>query len=134
MGSMRTLLVVTFLLLTLPLTVLAHGGRTNAEGCHTNKKTGEYHCHSAKRQKDESNVRMHARQNARTHARATEQELTPSAATACHPSYSGCLKVDASDYDCAGGSGNGPYYTGPVRVIGPDVFGLDRDGDGWGCE
>lgn len=52
----------------------------------------------------------------------------------CHPSYSGCLKADASDYDCAGGSGNGPYYTGKVRVIGPDVFGLDRDNDGWGCE
>ena len=52
----------------------------------------------------------------------------------CHPSYSGCLKPDASDYDCVGGSGNGPYYTGTVRVIGPDVFGLDRDGDGWGCE
>ncbi|MBX4209269.1 excalibur domain-containing protein, partial [Candidatus Parcubacteria bacterium] len=43
----------------------------------------------------------------------------------CHPSYSGCLNPDASDYDCAGGSGNGPYYTGKVRVIGPDVFGLD---------
>ena len=52
----------------------------------------------------------------------------------CHPSYSGCLNPSASDYDCAGGSGNGPYYTGTVRVIGPDVFGLDRDGDGWGCE
>jgi len=52
----------------------------------------------------------------------------------CHPSYSGCLDPNASDYDCAGGSGDGPYYTGRVRVIGPDVFGLDRDGDGWGCE
>jgi len=35
---------------------------------------------------------------------------------------------------CAGGSGNGPYYTGPVRVVGADVFDLDRDGDGNGCE
>lgn len=52
----------------------------------------------------------------------------------CHPSYSGCLNPNASDYDCAGGSGNGPYYTGRVSVVGPDVFGLDRDGDGWGCE
>ena len=53
----------------------------------------------------------------------------------CHPSYSGtCLNPNASDYDCAGGSGNGPYYTGRVRVVGSDVFGLDRDHDGWGCE
>lgn len=54
--------------------------------------------------------------------------------SSCHSSYSGCLKVGASDYDCAGGSGNGPYYTGKVKVIGPDVFDLDRDNDGWGCE
>lgn len=52
----------------------------------------------------------------------------------CHPSYSGCLKIDAEDYDCEGGTGNGPYYTGKVQVIGPDVFGLDKNGDGWGCE
>jgi hypothetical protein len=63
---------------------------------------------------------------------------TVPAATAkkrCHSSYKGaCLKPSASDYDCAGGSGNGPYYTGKVRVVGPDVFRLDADGDGWGCE
>jgi hypothetical protein len=54
----------------------------------------------------------------------------------CHSSYRGaCLKPDASDYDCAGGSGNGPYYVqGPVRVVGPDEYDLDRDGDGIGCD
>jgi hypothetical protein len=52
----------------------------------------------------------------------------------CHPSYGGCLDRNASDYDCEGGRGNGPLYTGRVRVIGRDVFELDRDGDGWGCE
>lgn len=52
----------------------------------------------------------------------------------CHESYSGCLKSNATDYDCAGGSGDGPYYTGPVEVFGIDVFDLDRDNDGWGCE
>ena len=54
----------------------------------------------------------------------------------CHPSYEGeCLKVGIGDYDCAGGSGNGPNYVeGTVRVVGPDEFDLDGDGDGWGCE
>jgi hypothetical protein len=53
----------------------------------------------------------------------------------CHPSYKGaCLDPKASDYDCRGGSGNGPKYTGLVRVVGPDVFRLDADHDGWGCE
>jgi PASTA domain len=54
----------------------------------------------------------------------------------CHPSYEDeCLKVGIGDYDCAGGSGNGPNYVqGTVRVVGPDEFDLDGDGDGWGCE
>ena len=55
----------------------------------------------------------------------------------CHPSYPDvCLRPDASDYDCEGGSGNGPYYVaGPLRVLDPDPFDLDgNDNDGLGCE
>ena len=53
----------------------------------------------------------------------------------CDTSYKGaCLDPDASDYDCAGGSGDGPKYTGVVTVVGDDHFDLDRDGDGIGCE
>ena len=51
----------------------------------------------------------------------------------CTPGYDPCLPP-ASDYDCQGGSGNGPAYTGRVNVTGPDIYGLDRDGDGVGCE
>ena len=61
--------------------------------------------------------------------------LPPAPTKQCHPSYTGaCLDPAASDYDCAGGSGNGPLYTGKVQVVGPDVFRLDSDGDGYGCE
>jgi hypothetical protein len=52
----------------------------------------------------------------------------------CDPNYSGCLDADAYDYDCIEGSGDGPEYTGEVRVYGDDHFGLDRDGDGVGCD
>lgn len=31
----------------LPLLAWAHGGGLNAEGCQTNRKTGDYHCHRA---------------------------------------------------------------------------------------
>lgn len=57
-----------------------------------------------------------------------------SSQTGCDPNYSGCVPI-ASDVDCAGGSGNGPaYVSGPVQVTGSDIYGLDRDGDGYGCE
>ena len=53
----------------------------------------------------------------------------------CDPNYEGaCLKPDSPDYDCEGGSGNGPDYTGPVRVVGDDHYDLDRDGDGIACD
>lgn len=53
----------------------------------------------------------------------------------CHPSYRWrCLDPPAIDYDCVGGPGDGPMYTDTVQVVGPDVYGLDGDGDGTGCE
>lgn len=53
----------------------------------------------------------------------------------CDPNYAGaCVPID-SDVDCAGGKGNGPSYVrGPVTVIGSDIYGLDNDHDGIGCE
>jgi len=65
---------------------------------------------------------------------------SPTATTAkkrhCDRNYSGrCLRPNVSDYDCAGGSGNGPYYVrGPFRVVGSDHYGLDSDHDGTACE
>ncbi|RSM79449.1 hypothetical protein DMH04_31165 [Kibdelosporangium aridum] len=52
----------------------------------------------------------------------------------CHPNYDPCVPV-AKDVDCKGGSGNGPEYVkGPIRVIGKDVYGLDDNNNGIGCE
>jgi hypothetical protein len=59
--------------------------------------------------------------------------LGPGTSRNCPLGYSPCLPP-ASDYDCRGSSGNGPKYTGPVRVTGSDPYRLDRDGDGKGCE
>ena len=54
----------------------------------------------------------------------------------CDKNYKGvCLKPNAYDYDCAGGSGDGPYYVNrAVRIVGYDHYRLDSDHDGWGCE
>lgn len=52
----------------------------------------------------------------------------------CDPNYSDCVPI-ASDVDCEGGSGDGPaYVSGPIRVTGADIYGLDGNGDGVGCE
>lgn len=49
---MKTLLVVTFavaiLVPTLTGSTLGHSGGLNAAGCHTNRRTGDYHCHRSR--------------------------------------------------------------------------------------
>jgi hypothetical protein len=60
---------------------------------------------------------------------------TPEPEPACHPDYEGaCLDPNSYDYDCEGGSGDGPDYTGTVRSVGSDPYDLDRDGDGIACD
>jgi hypothetical protein len=70
----------------------------------------------------------------RLEERATPVVPEPQLEASCHPSYDPCLDPTASDYDCDGGSGDGPEYTGFVTVKGSDPYGLDNDGDGTGCE
>lgn len=42
---MRCLLVLALLVTPTASPLLAHSGGLNAEGCHNNRKTGDYHCH-----------------------------------------------------------------------------------------
>lgn len=71
-------------------------------------------------------------------APAASAEPLPQVQGDCHQNYSSpCVPTGYSDVDCAGGSGNGPgYVDGPVYVAPgkSDVYGLDSDGDGVGCE
>ena len=55
--------------------------------------------------------------------------------SSCDSNYTGACVPVASDVDCEGGSGNGPeYVTGPVTVVGDDIYKLDSNDDGIGCE
>ena len=47
----------------------------------------------------------------------------------CEPGYSPCLPRVA-DLNCS----DIPASKKPIRVTGSDPYGLDGDGDGWGCE
>lgn len=53
----------------------------------------------------------------------------------CDSNYADACVPISSDVDCAGGGGNGPaYFDGVARIVGSDVYQLDRDGDGLACE
>lgn len=96
-----------------PAFVSAHSGGLNAQGCHAGSQP--YHCHRAQ-------------------APAPSARAAPSGNSGCNSNYEGCVP-NASDVDCAGGSGNGPaYVSGPLRVTGVDIYDLDADGDGIACE
>jgi hypothetical protein len=82
----------------------------------------------------EARDRERAERLAAEEAEAAEELEGEGESGGCDPNYTGCLDPTASDYDCAGGSGDGPLYTGPVEVIGVDHYGLDSDGDGQACE
>ncbi len=68
-------------------------------------------------------------------AASSRPTATTTSTSGCDPNYTGACVPIASDVDCAGGSGNGPAYVeGPVTVVGADIYRLDADQDGIGCE
>lgn len=76
-----------------------------------------------------------ADQAAADQAAAAAAKPAPLVQSSCDPNYAGACVPIASDVDCAGGKGNGPAYVrGPVTVVGSDIYGLDNDHDGIGCE
>lgn len=69
--------VLTACLGFLPALVIAHGGGLNAEGCHSNRRTGDYHCHGAANTRATSAAHQHSLQSAGTAAdRHDTQRLT----------------------------------------------------------
>jgi hypothetical protein len=70
-------------------------------------------------------------------ARRAAREAEENAASQCDANYAGaCLDPSSPDYDCEGGSGDGPDYTGEVTVVGDDPYELNNDPeeDNLGCE
>lgn len=85
----------------------AHGGGLNAEGCHNNRKTGDYHCHRGPKASSSSSS------STRSSSRSTPRQ---------QGAYANCTaarEAGASNIR-RGEPGYGPH--------------LDRDNDGIGCE
>ncbi|MBC6983793.1 excalibur calcium-binding domain-containing protein [Caulobacter sp. 17J80-11] len=94
------------LLLGVPaVPALAHPGGLNSEGCHTNRKSGDYHCH-----------RKPSAQPA-----SSSQSSSGRSGGGSRP-YPNCAAARAA--------GAAPIYRGDPGY-GPH---LDRDNDGIGCE
>lgn len=74
--SFRFKIFILFLLLIFPISIFAHSGRTNANGCHTNRKTGEYHCHNKPTTVATKKARAQARVEVRTSANNTARTKT----------------------------------------------------------
>lgn len=109
------LLALGMAMLALP--ALGHGGGLNAEGCHTNRKTGDYHCHRS------ASPAPAARPPASTQRPQSEiQRLVPATPQGGSWSYKNCTEARAA--------GAAPVRRGEPGY-GPH---LDRDGDGIGCE
>jgi hypothetical protein len=45
---LRRLFLIALLAAVQAQSAVSHPGGTNADGCHTNRQTGEYHCHTPK--------------------------------------------------------------------------------------
>lgn len=92
-------------LLAVPSVALAHSGGLNAEGCHNNRKTGDYHCHRAPR------------------AASTPPVMRrPAARGQASGAFVNCAAARAA--------GAAPVYRGDPGYGSH----LDRDNDGIGCE
>lgn len=48
--NIRFVKILFFFSALISSAAIAHSGGTNANGCHTNSKTGDYHCHNSKPQ------------------------------------------------------------------------------------
>jgi hypothetical protein len=108
--------------------------RLNKERARVRRERAQARHERARARKAQASAHRERQRQQELEAQAAQAAPEPEPAASCHPSYDPCLDPNASDYDCEGGSGDGPEYTGFVTVKGPDDYDLDSDGDGTGCE
>ena len=116
---MRVWLLLSLLIVTGQAT--AHGGGLDAQGCHNDRKRGDYHCHRGNALPTQNLAPV----TPRRHPQPPPTASTPLAATAASASpvyYANCTAVRAA-------------RAAPIRYGDPGYARqLDRDGDGVGCE
>lgn len=108
-------LLAAGLTMNLAAPAFSHGGGLNAEGCHNNRKTGDYHCH-------QSGSPPPPPPPAPSYFVPQSSVSDTDNKSERLGAYSNCTEARAA--------GAAPVYAGE------DGYGrhLDRDGDGVGCE
>ncbi|MFN4292482.1 MAG: excalibur calcium-binding domain-containing protein [Permianibacter sp.] len=110
LSKLAKLILMIFAFLT-AAPVFAHGGSLDANGCHTNRKTGDYHCHRAPAAPPTApppSVNPHV------------QPVIPQGGSSVY--YKNCSQARAA-------------VAAPIRRGEPGYGShLDRDGDGIACE
>ncbi|MGH8854409.1 MAG: YHYH domain-containing protein [Telluria sp.] len=91
-GNFRFSLILAMFGVLASSEALAHGGGLNAQGCHNNRKTGDYHCHRAQQValasanqlvRDEPDARIKSEQQA-TQAQAHDFQKNVPGKPTCH--------------------------------------------------
>jgi len=100
-------IALTVALFVLPVAAAAHPGGLNSEGCHNNRKTGDYHCH---------------RGGNRTQGQNSGAAPRASLGRSNGGAFANCAAARAA--------GAAPVYRGDPGYGSH----LDRDRDGIGCE
>lgn len=106
---MRSTLPWLLLALALPVQAIAHSGGLDRNGCHTNRKTGEYHCHGGSSAPPRISL-------------LPETKRAPAGSGYRSGAFANCAEARAA--------GEAPVRRGDPGY-GPH---LDRDNDGIGCE
>ena len=115
---MRKLAAIFFVFGLLGSPAYAHGGGLNKDGCHNNRKTGDYHCHRPKQKTSDRSYRQSLTEEQKRAAQSQNRSNNLQRISA----YRNCTAARAA--------GAAPVYRGEPG------YGrhLDRDNDGIGCE
>jgi len=84
-----TSLLLVALIWSVPQQTFSHPGGTNAEGCHTDHRTGDYHCHTPKTPSPSTPTYCHVIRGERRcgYARSTCNDLVSQFGGSCQVQY-----------------------------------------------
>ena len=121
--------IILLLIVVFALNTISHPGRTNSAGCHTNRKTGEYHCHGKT-----SSISSSSKSGSRTTKKksTSSKKVTTTKKTNSKIKGTGAVSEELYFKDCDEAKKRG--YWNIKRGQSGYRKELDPDGNGIACE